>query len=146
MLDGGRDDACPEGLGQEELGAGLRRRVPDDPVRGDETGDRHSELGLAVRDRVPADHGDPRLGGHGRTALEHAGEHLERQLVDGPRGEVEGQHGAGAHRVDVAERIRRRDPSPVVRVVDDGREEIDRLHQGLPVGQQVHGRVVAGLG
>ena len=43
--------------------------------------------------------------------------------------------GRAAHRVDVGERVGRGDAAEVVRIVDDRREEIDRLHEREIVAQ-----------
>ena len=51
-----------------------------------------------------------------------------------------------AHRVHVGERVRGGDPAPVVRVVDDRREEVERGDQRLSSGELDHGGVVARIG
>ena len=54
--------------------------------------------------------------------------------------------GVAAHRVDVGERVGRGDPAEVIRVVDDRREEVDRLHERELVGELEHRGVVGGGG
>ena len=56
------------------------------------------------------------------------------------------RNGLRAHRVDVGERVRGGDPAPVVRVVDDRREEVERGDQRLAVREPNHRGVVAGVG
>jgi hypothetical protein len=62
-----------------------------------------------------------------------------------PRHEVQRQQWRAAHRVDVGERVGRRDPSPVVRVVHDRSEEVGGDHDREVVAQPVHGGVVGRL-
>ena len=50
--------------------------------------------------------------------------------------------GCGAHRVDVGDRVGRGDAAEVVGVVDDGREEVDRLHERQVVAEPHAGGVV----
>ena len=64
-------------------------------------------------------------------------EALLREAGDRQRGQ-----GTPTHRVDVADRIGRRDLAIDVRVVDDGREEVDRLHQCRAALPPVHTRIV----
>src|SRR5205807_4136314 len=52
----------------------------------------------------------------------------------------------GSHRVDVRQRVRRRDAAEVVRVIDDRGEEVDRLHDRQVVAQPVDGGIVGGRG
>ena len=116
--------AHPERLGQRDRQACLRGVVAQQTVRAGGAGDGHAVLGFGIVDRVPA---DDRHSGLLRDR-ETAGEHLLQQLVGqdlaGPADEVDRDHGVAAHRVDVAERVRGRDPSPVVGVVDHGGEEV----------------------
>ena len=53
--------------------------------------------------------------------------------------------GVAAHRVDVGERVRRGDATPVVRVVDDRREEVGGDDDREVVAQAVDGGVVGGV-
>src|SRR5207249_444049 len=67
---------------------------------------------------------------------------LQRKLLYGPGHQVERGDRSAAHRVHVRHGVGRSDPSPVERVVDDGREEVDRLHQALPAWQEVDGGII----
>ena len=49
----------------------------------------HAVLRFLVGDRVPPDDGDPGGGRDVLTPLEHPAEHLQREVVDGPRNDVE---------------------------------------------------------
>ena len=64
--------------------------------------------------------------------------------VLGKRGDGQRGERASAHRVDVRQRIGAGDASVGDRVVDDRREEIDRLHQRALVIEPVHTRIVRG--
>ncbi len=59
------------------------------------------------------------------------------------REQVEREEGTRAFRVDVGERVRRGDAAEVVRVVDDGREEIGGRDDRAIVVEAVDGGVVA---
>ena len=65
------------------------------------------------------------------------GEDLHRE-----RHEREREDRPAAHRIDVGEGVRRGDPSEEPGVVHDGREEVDRLDDGLAAGDPVHRGVV----
>ena len=82
--------------------------------------------------------------GHRSPPFQYASQQLQRELLDRPRDEVESGGRCPPHRVNVGHRVGRGDAPPVEGVVDDGREEVDRLHQAQPVGQEVDGGVVTG--
>src|SRR5207244_4329640 len=110
----------------------------------DHSDHRHAVLRLGVVDRVPAEDRYARLPGDGRAAFEHSGQKVERELADRPRYKVQRGQRPAPHRIDIGEGVRRGDPTPVEGVVDDGREEIDRLHDRGAPGKNVDGGVVAG--
>ena len=85
---------------------------------------------------------DARLFRDVHPAEQHAPEHLLRQVL-GEADDVERKEWGAPHGVDVAEGVHRCNGAEVVRVVDDRREEVDRLHDGDVVRQSVDGRVVA---
>ena len=66
-------------------------------------------------------------------------------MPDGKADDVQRGERLAAHGVDVGQRVRRGDLSEEVRVVDDRREEVDRLHEREIVGQHEDPRVVEGL-
>ncbi len=145
-LDGGRDQARPDRLRQEQLVAGGGGRVAHQPVGIGEPEGNHAVDRLGGRDRVAADDDRPRLGGHVLAALQDARQQVERKVIDRPRGDVQRHGRLPTHRVYVAERVGRGDAAPVVRVVDDRREHVDRRDQRAPVADPPRGRVVTGLG
>ena len=58
---------------------------------------------------------------------------------------VQGDLGGGAHGVNIADGIGRRDLPEHKRVIHNGREEIQRLHDRQIVADAVHRRVIAGI-
>ena len=145
-LDGGRRDPAPERLREEEHVARARAHVPEDAVGVDDAGDRHAVLGLGVVDGVAPEDGragEPRRLG---AAAQDLSEQLHRELRDRPADEVQREERPRAHRPHVGERVRRGDAAEPVRVVHDGREEVDRLDDRLGVREPVDGGVVARLG
>ena len=72
-----------------------------------------------------------------------------RQLIQialhRPRQDGQRRDRLAAHRVDVAESVGGGDRAESVRVVDDGREEIDGLDQGTLRRQLVHAGIVGGV-
>ena len=132
-------------LGQHQRVAGFRGRVREHRVGVDGADHRQAVLRLRVVDRVAA--GDEAAGRRGRRgpAVEHARQQLERQPFARPRHEVQREQRGAAHRVDVGERVRGRDPAPVVRVVDDRREEVGGDDDGEVVTEPVDRGVVGGV-
>ena len=80
---------------------------------------------------MAADDGAVRLRTDVGAASEHLGHDVEAEHVARPADEVDGDDGGAAHRVDVAERVRGRDATEVVRVVDDRGEEVSRREHRL---------------
>jgi hypothetical protein len=73
-------------------------------------------------------------------------QHLERQRVLREADDLQHRQRDAALRVDVGEGVGRRDAAVVARVVDDGREEVERLHQADAGRDQIDARVVVPLG
>ncbi len=137
------EDARPEGLGRKQQVSRTGTRVRNDPARVNGSAHRHSVLRLGVFDRVAADH---RYAGRPRdrsTPLEDPRQDRRVEVVDREGADVERRDRHPAHRIDVAQRVGRRDPAEVVRIVDDGREEVDGLDQGQIVREPVDTRIVA---
>jgi hypothetical protein len=87
----------------------------------------------------------PRLAHLVLPAAEDVGEHRERQPVRREADDVERGERLAAHGVHVGERVGRGHLAEVVRVVDDGSEEVDRLHERHVLGQHEHAGVVERL-
>ena len=96
-------------------------------------------------DRVAAGDRNARGCAHGFAAVEDAADRLDRQLVDRHADERQREQRRAAHRVDVRDRVGRGDPAEVVRIVDDGHEEVGRRDDRLALVQLVDGGVVGGL-
>ena len=90
------------------------------------------------------DHGAG-LGRHRCPALEHTRHHLEREGIARPAHEVQAESRPPTHGVHIGQGVGRCHPSPVVGVVDDGREEVDGGHQREVGRDAVHGGVVGRL-
>ncbi len=106
--------------------------------------DRIAELDLGIANAVTADDGAAGFD-HLRQA---AGQHLLEDLgiaVVGKADEGERADGPSAHGVDVAERVGGRDLAEDIGIVDDGREEIDSLHQRQLRRELIHPGVVGGV-
>ena len=86
------------------------------------------------------------LGADVQAAAEDLLQHVGSEPLERERHEVERGDGPAAHRVDVRERVGGGDAAEVVRVVDDRREEVDRLDQRQVVGEPVDAGVVGGVG
>ena len=143
-LGGGRDRAAADRLGQEEDVAGGPRRscarsrsgcatpVTDMPYLG--SGSSIEWPPMTATPASAATSAPPR-----RISREHvAAEPLEREGDEVERGQR-----PRAHRVDVRERVGGRYAAEVVGIVDDRREEVDRLHERQLVADAVDARVVA---
>ena len=75
------------------------------------------------------------------TAAKNLGENRKRQRSRWKRDNVESRQRLAAHCVYIRERVGSSDLSEVVRVVDNGREEIDRLNERNVVRQQIDARI-----
>ena len=142
-LQRGRDDAGANRLGQEQRVAGHGPRIRQHARRMDLAGHRVAELDLRVLDRVSAEQRDAGLG----QLVETAG---EDPLQDGAvgvfrkRGDRQRGERPAAHRVDVAQRVGGGNLPVDERIVDDWREEIDRLHERARLVEPVHTCIVRG--
>jgi hypothetical protein len=106
--------------------------------------DRQSVFRHVIDDGVSSGDRKPRLGCFLRTAAEDLLQRLERKLIGGKGGDGEPEDRRGAHRVDVGDGVRRGDGAEEVGVVDDRREEIDRLRNRNIAGDANNRRVVVG--
>jgi hypothetical protein len=104
----------------------------------------HPVLRLVIFDGVAADDRDAGLARDLRAAGEDAGKYFRPEFLHGVRGDVQSADRRSAHRIDVGERVRRRDAPEVIRIVDDRREEIDGLNDREVVAQPIDARIVAG--
>ena len=72
-------------------------------------------------------------------------EQSERKRFTGPADQLQSGYGHASHGIDVGKGVGRGDAPPVVRVIDDWGEEVDRLDESRTSGSDVYGRIVAGL-
>ncbi len=142
-LDRGRDQARAERLGQVEEVARPRPIVRDHAVGMHLADHRIAEFRLGVVHGMTADDRDPGL----RHLRSPAGHDLFQQagvqLLAWKRGDAKREERPRAHRVDVAESVGRRNRAELRRVVDDGREEIDRRDEGAVGRDSIDRRIVA---
>ena len=103
-----------------------------------------AELDLAVAHGVPAEQHDAGAPQRVVSAPEDLGDGGGVDEVLGKPGDRQRGQRPPAHRVDVAQRVRRGDLAVDVRVVDDRREEVHGLHQRRPGLPRVHTGIVSG--
>ena len=137
-----RENADAKRLCKKQHVAGLRAGVREDFVRVDKAGHGQPVFRLVVIDRVAA--GDERPGLID-LVVAAAQDLMHGFLRHGLRHghDVEAELRLTAHGVDVGQRIRRCDLAEGIRVVRDGREEIDRLHERKLVRHLIDRRIVA---
>ena len=136
------EHADAQRLGQADRLAGAGSVVAQQPVGVGEPGYRESVLRLRVVDAVAAGQvapGGARDRRHRRARSRPA---ARRQHVSRPADQIERDDRPAAHRVDVGERVRSRDPTEVIRVVDDGREEVGGRDDRSAVQDTHDGRVI----
>ena len=107
-------------------------------------GDGEARLDLVVLDAMAADDGHAGLGHFVQSAAEDLAEDLVGEFSRGKADDRQRGQRPPAHRINVAERIGRRDLAERVGIIDRGREDVDRLYQGRMLIEQEHARVVAG--
>ena len=90
---------------------------------------------MAAEDR------DARTSGDARSAFEDSHENCKVEIF-GERRDIERADRHRSHGVDVRERICSRDSPEIVRVVDDRRKEVDRLHERKTFVQLVNAGIV----
>ena len=78
-------------------------------------------------------------------AAQHLRQELHRQHVARPAHKVDRDDGPPTHRIDIGESVGRRDPPPVVGVVDNRGEEVSGADDREPVLDADDGGVVAVL-
>src|SRR5690606_33023784 len=122
--------------------AGARAAVAPDQG-GIDQADRDQAVDRLHRvDGVAAGDGDAGVAAGAGAAVEDArdrlrGEHVHRHAHQG-----QGEQRGAAHGVDVADRVGGGDAAEVVRIVDDGHEEVGGRHDRLALVDAVHGGVV----
>jgi len=144
LFDRGGDHTGADGLGENERVAGLGADIFPDFTGMDGAGDGVAKLQFIVADGVATNDSAIRFRHFGEAAAENLFE--DRGIaIAGKRENGERRDGTAAHGVDVAERVGGGDLAEFEGIVDDGREEVDRLHDGKIRSEAVNGRVVAGF-
>ena len=100
-------------------------------------------LRLGIVDGVPAERRDTNRPCDVRATPENLLEDAFRQKRSREAHQIQGKQRPGPHRIDVGEGIGRCDPTEVVWIVDDGREEVRRYDQRTVIGEAIHRRIVA---
>ena len=126
-LEGVGDHAGSERLGEHEDVAVAGAAVPPDRIRPHRAGHGQTVDRLGCHDRVAAQDRDARGGCRVLATAQDRRNGVAWQSGREPAEREREERGA-AHRVDVRDRVRRGDAAERERVVDDRREEVDRLH------------------
>ena len=95
---------------------------------------------------MTARHRNARLRADIFAAAQHRRDHIVRQHIDRHADQRQRENRLTAHRIDVGERIGRRNAAEIVRIVDNRHEEIGGGDDRLLIVQAVHGGIVGGLG
>ena len=145
LVHGRAQNADAEALAEHQHVAGQGVRVALDLVRVHQADDREAVDRFRRIDGVAAADGDAGIQAGLGAALQNALDLLGGHFVDRKTGNGQGHDRLAAHGVDVAKRIGGRDPAIVVRVVDDGHEEVGGRDHALLIVDPVDSRVVTGL-
>ena len=112
----------------------------------DQAVDGKTEDRFRAVDTVAACQGDRRLGADRAGTADHLAGHCRRQLVDRPPEDRECQHGAAAHRINIADRIGGGDAAKVEGIIHNRHEEIrGREQHGFAIVEQPGGGVITHL-
>src|SRR5262245_17255138 len=77
-----------------------------------------------------------------KAAPEDRSNRVSLESVLGKAGDRQRSQRPPTHRIDVAERVRRGNLTVNVRIIDNWREEVDRLHERRPTLPSEHTRIV----
>ena len=141
---GRNHDSCAQGLCQVQRVARPCAGVAHDAVRVRHAEHGQAVLGFGVVDGVAAAHQGAGLAHGVGAALQDGGGHRSAQLLVECQ-QVECHQGLRSHRKHVGQGVGRSYASELVRVVHDGREEVDGEDCRRVVAQPVDRRVVARL-
>ena len=140
-LDGRRDDADPERLRKHQpvpcFRSAFERQLPGM----NDAGHRHAVFGLAIVYGMAANDAHPGLHRFIGPAPQDLGKNVHGAVLGKGR-EVQRRYRRCSHRVNIAQGICRRDCPEVIRVIDNGREKIDGLHNGHVIRDLIDPRVI----
>ena len=122
--------------------AGPCARVGEHPRGIDDARHGEAELQLGIGQRVAAQKDRPRLLDRRESSSEDLAELVLGDPLPRETADVQAGDGPPPHGVDVAQGVGGGDPSEIERIVDDRRDEVEGLHEGEPVGETEHSRVV----
>jgi hypothetical protein len=144
-LHGGRENSGADRLGQDECISSLHARIGQYPPGMNEPRHGKTELDFRIFNAVSSH----KNGAGFMNLLQASPENLLQNVLvhglDGKTHHVHGRNRPSSHGVDVAQRIGRRNAPEIVWIIDDGRDEVESLHQGQIVGQTINPRVVGSL-
>jgi len=135
------DQANTQRLGQHQHIARARTRFGDDAIGMNDAGNTQTVLGFLVGNGVAAGNCRAGFGNLVRAATENFGEQFQRQVV-APRGNVEREDHFAAHRVHIAHRVSGSDCAKRIRIIHDGRKEIDCLDDRGGLVDAINGGIV----
>ena len=111
----------------------------------DGAGDRYTVLELGVLDGMPADQYYPGLVHLVNAAFEHVPEDGDIHGFLGKADDIQSRQGLAAHGVNVAQGIGDGNLAELIGIVDDWREEIDRLDDSQVFGKLIYAGVLRSL-
>ena len=138
------DDTGADRLGEDQCVANLCAGVGEDARRIDGARDRVSKFDLLVLHGMPAEKRDAGFAEFVVPTLEDGGDDVDVESLFGKARNRERRERPPAHRIDIAQRIGRGDLAIDIRVVDDRRKEINRLHKRRATLPRVHTCIVCG--
>ncbi len=139
-------DADTDRLSQDQRVTRARAGVAAQLFRPTAADDRKTVDRLRGVDRVAAGDRNAGTAARFRAAGKDVARHFDRQLAERDTEDRKREQRRPAHRVDIADRIGGGDPTKIMRVVDDGHEEIRSRDRAAAIGQLPHRSVVGGLG
>ena len=122
---------------------GPRVRVRHEMANFDAPGHGEAIDGFGIANGVAADDGATDFGGFLETAAQNGGDRFWSNKVGRESHYIKSSERPAAHGEDVGECVGRGDLTVSERVVDDGREKIDRLHERAVAIQPINTGVVA---
>lgn len=140
-LEGGGDNTGPESLGQHEAVAGTSVGIGTETGGVDEPGDRVAEFDGIVGDRMATEEGAFGFLHLGSAAGEDGAQRFDIVFCRVAE-DREGSDWFAAHGVDIAEGVGGGDGAEIKRIVDDGSEEVESLHEGAVVRELVDAGIV----
>ena len=141
FLDRGRNYACAERLGEQQLIAGLRALIRQHALGMNHSRNGISEFCFFIADAVAAHHRASGLDHLRQAAGQNALQNFEIAFV-GKTDKGQRSQRLSTHGIDVAERVGGGDLAEGIGIVHDGREKIHRLHQRRLGREQIHAGVV----